>query len=240
MALASDTHDVHVRYRRTDALDDAALANAVARLSDDERARHERFHAQRDRNEYAVAHALLRTMLSALDDRPPDAWRFVAGPQGKPALADAQSPLAFNLSHAHGLVACAVTSGAAVGIDVEQVTRATDWRGIASRYFSPAELAEIDGVDPAVQAIRFFEIWTLKEAFIKALGVGLSQPLNAMTFSAERPEAVAFALPSSVDGGVWQFALYAPTAAHRLAVAVSDGTTRRWRIHVDEDRPPAV
>jgi len=216
-------------------MDEAALSSAVALLSDDERARRERIRAQPDRDAYAMAHALLRSTLSELGDRPPGAWRFTAGPYGKPALAEAAPPLSFNLSHARGLVACAVAAGADVGLDVETIARATNWRGIASRYFSPAELAEIDRADPAYQETRFFELWTLKEAFVKALGVGLSQPLNAMTFSAERPDAIVFTPPCDTSAAVWHFGLYAPTPAHRLAVAVSDGSVRQWRIIVQDD-----
>jgi 4'-phosphopantetheinyl transferase len=222
--------DVHVRYRRTDVIAKATLAAAVALLSDEERAQHERFRATRDRDAYAMAHALLRLTLSELGDQPPGSWRFASGPHGKPALTDSASRLSFNLSHARGLVACAVAAGADVGLDVEQVTRATEWRRIASRYFSRAELAEIDRTEPAAQTIRFFELWTLKEAFVKALGVGLSQPLATMAFSAERPDVIAFTPPSDMAAAVWHFGLYAPTPAHRLAVAVSDGSVRPWRI----------
>ena len=237
---AVETHaadDVHVRYRFTDPLDEATVRAAMSLLSDEERTRHDRFRARRDRDEYAVAHALLRTTLSMVGDRPPAAWRFTAGPQGKPAIADAvaNEGLAFNLSHTRGLVACAVSRGIDVGIDVEAVTRAIDWRPIAARYFSPEEVAEIDRVDPPAQAIRFFEIWTLKEAFIKAVGTGLSQPLKAMTFSLEPREPVGFVPPAGVSASLWHFGLYAPAASHRLAVAVSDGTPRVRRIHVQDD-----
>lgn len=226
--------ELHVRYRRTDRLDELALASAVALLSSDERARHERIRTKSDRDEYAIAHALLRSALSEFGDRRPEAWRFADGPFGKPALTDPVSSLSFNLTHARGLVACAVAASADVGLDVEAITRATNWRGIASRYFSSAEREEIDRLEPGRQAARFFELWTLKEAFVKALGVGLSQPLSAITFSAERPEAVGFAPPNGVDAAVWQFGSFAPTPAHRLAVAVSDGTRRRWRITLCE------
>jgi 4'-phosphopantetheinyl transferase len=227
--------DVHIRYRRAEAMDDSALASAVALLSSDERARHERIRTTSDRDEYAIAHALLRSTLSEVGDRPPTAWQFAAGPFGKPALSDPASPLSFNLSHARGLVACAVAASADVGLDVEPITRATNWRGIASRYFSCAERDEIDRLEPARQAARFFELWTLKEAFVKALGVGLSQPLSAITFSAEQPDAIVFAPPAGIDAAVWQFGLYAPTPEHRMAVAVSDGSVRRWSIVVQDD-----
>ena len=235
MEPVAQAGDVHVRYRLTDALDDAAVSTAIAVLSDEERARRARFHAQRDRDGYAMAHALLRTTLSTFGDRPPGDWRFTEGVHGKPALADAAARLSFNLSHARGLVACAVTIDADVGIDVEAVTRATDWRAVASRHFSAAELSEIDREDPASQAIRFFEIWTLKEAFIKALGVGLSRPLTAMTFSVQGAGTIGFLPPPGVEADAWQFALHAPAAGHRLALAISDGTRRRRRIHIRDD-----
>lgn len=224
--------DVHVRYCLTDSVGEGVLEAAVALLSDEERMRYERFRIDRDRHEFAVAHALLRTTLSELGDLPPGAWRFQTGSQGKPTLAAGTStlPWSFNLSHARGLVACVVARGAEVGLDVELATRATDWRGIASRYFSAAEVAEIDRLLDGERPTRFFELWTLKEAFAKAVGVGLSQALDATTFDLAEPGAIAFTLPPGVIPATWQFALYAPTRAHRLAVAVSDGSTRRRRI----------
>ena len=224
--------DVHVRCRLTDSIGDLALEAAVALLSDEERVRYERFRFDRDRHEFAVAHALLRTTLSELGDRPPDAWRFQTGAHGKPVLAPGTSPVpwSFNLSHARGLVACVVARGADVGLDVELATRVTDWRGIASRYFSAAEVAQIDRLADGERPARFFELWTLKEAFAKALGVGLAQALDATTFELAAPGAIACTLPPGVVPAMWQFALFAPTREHRLAVAVSDGSARRWRI----------
>ena len=241
-AEAAIPADVHVRYRTTDALDEDALNAAIALLSSEELARHERFRVERDRREFAVAHALLRTTLSQFGGLPPDAWRFDSGPHGKPVLAPgvSRTPLAFNLSHTRGLVACVVVAGAPggtidVGLDVECVTRSTDWRGIASRYFSVAEIAQIDRVAEGARATRFFELWTLKEAFAKALGLGLSQALDATTFELERTGAIACTLPPEAVPAAWHFALYTPTPTHRLAVAVGDGTVRRWRVSVQRD-----
>lgn len=179
-AKCAVTHgDVHVRYRLTDALGDDDWKAAAALLSDCERTRYERFRVDRDRHEYAVAHALLRTTLSEFGGLPPHAWRFDTGPNGKAAVAPVvcPSPLSFNLSHTHGLVACLVSSspgGVDVGVDVERITRSADWRGIAGRYFSTAEILQIDRALDRERPTRFFELWTLKEAFIKAVGVGLS------------------------------------------------------------------
>ena len=91
--------DVHIRYCLTDSLGQDALNAATALLSDEERVRHERFRVDRDRREYAVAHALLRTTLSEFGDLPPHAWRFEVSAHGKPSLAPGLStpPLSFNL-----------------------------------------------------------------------------------------------------------------------------------------------
>lgn len=224
--------DVHVRYSLTDSIGERVLEAAVALLSDEERVRYARFRVDRDRHAFAVAHALLRTTLSEQGDLPPGAWRFQTGSHGKPMLAagTSTSPWSFNLSHARGLVACVVARGAEVGLDVELATRATAWRGIASRYFSAAEVAQIDRLVDGERPTRFFELWTLKEAFAKALGVGLSQALDATTFELAEPGAIRFTLPPGVVPATWHFALYAPTREHRLAVAVSDGSARRWHI----------
>ncbi len=226
--------DVHVRYCLTESFGEDVLATAAALLSNEERSRRDAFRFDRDRREYTVAHALLRATLSAFGDRSPDAWRFEAGAYGKPALAAGMSasPLSFNLAHTLGLVACVVATGADVGLDVERVTRSTDWRGIAARYFSAGEVAHIESVADHQRAARFVELWTLKEAFAKAIGVGLSQPLNATVFEIERDGTIRCLPPSGTVQAAWQFALCAPTPDHRLAVAVGDATRRRWRLRL--------
>ena len=224
---------VHVRYRLTDALDAGVVQRALALLSPDELERHERFRADRDRREFAVAHGLLRATLSEFGDVAPTDWRFAAGAHGKPALAQGVSafPLSFSLSHAHGLVACLVARDADVGVDVELVARTRDWRSIASRYFAAEDRAQIDRAPEADQAARFFELWTLKEAFAKAVGLGLPQALGAV-FEVADGRVSARTLPHGADPAAWHFALYTPASGHRLAVAVSDGSVRRWRVDV--------
>jgi 4'-phosphopantetheinyl transferase len=225
--------DVHVRYRATTALTAGARDQAIALLSDEERDRWRRFRSERDRDTFALAHALLRTTLTELGDREAADWRFDTGPHGKPALATGVSsrPLSFNLSHAHGMIACAVALDAQVGVDVESLSRVSDCRRIASRYFSPREVAQIESAGEDLTT-RFFELWTLKEAFIKGIGVGLSRALDATAFDLDDTGAIRGSLPVEQDPAAWRFALYAPAATHRLAVAVSDGTPRRWRIDV--------
>jgi 4'-phosphopantetheinyl transferase len=222
MKTALDSGEVHVWYQTTDAFGESDLKQAVAVLSQDERLRQNRFTFARDRRDYAAAHALLRRSLSRYVDLPPASWQFLVKPGGKP-FADPQldlPPLSFNLSHTHGLVACAIAAGSDVGVDVESVDRATE-PGIERQYFSETEKTDLrNSVSPVQLSQRFCELWTLKEAYIKAIGEGLSHPLNTIVFEIKNDGSIAFKPPAGVEAASWQFGLFAPTEQHRLAVAV--------------------
>ena len=184
--------DVHVWCRATDSLGDADITDAVARLSPDERARYARFRFARDQRDYAAAHALLRTSLSRYADVAPGSWQFREAPGGKPSLVlgDGMPPLSFNLSHTHGLVACAIASGSDVGIDVESVDRDVG-DGVAERFFSESENADLrQCASEPLRARRFIELWTLKEAYVKAIGKGLSHPLDSIVFDVADRESI--------------------------------------------------
>jgi 4'-phosphopantetheinyl transferase len=231
--------DVLVRWQSTDGLSAAAARTALARLPADERARHDRFQFDRDRRDFAAAHALLRETLSEVAGLPPEAWRFDADARGKPHLVAGLSPLplSFNLSHTRGFVACAVALDADVGLDVEQVSREINWRAVARRCCAPSELASIERLtDPASQTARFIELWTLKEAWSKALGVGLARVLGAQTltaaFDVTDPPAIRCTLPDSMHAEAWRFALSSPVPRVRMALAVSDGTNPAWCIDI--------
>jgi 4'-phosphopantetheinyl transferase len=226
-------HDVHVWCRATgdgDTLD--ACETDLSDLSSDEHARCARFAFARDRRDFAAAHALLRTRLSQYADVSPAAWTFDALPGGKPFIVSASGAptLAFNVSHTHGFVACAIAAGGEVGIDVESVDRATDGQRIAARYFSKAESDWLDACDARERAIRFIELWTLKEACVKAVGRGLSQPLNGFGFAFEGERHIRFSPPPDTQASAWTFALFAPSARYRMAVAVRATPSARGSI----------
>ncbi len=213
-------HDVLVWFRATDGLDAAAIADAAAVLSDEELAQYHRFHVAHDARDYAAAHALLRHALSATGDHEPAHWRFEKTAAGKPLLiGDCANAASFSLSHTRGMVACAVTSGAAVGVDVECVDRVVDPAAIASRFFAPTETAQILALAGDARRDRFFDIWTLKEAFVKALGLGMAVSLGALAFQVDGDAGIHVDAPG-IDAGAWQFALLAAGPRHRLAVAV--------------------
>jgi 4'-phosphopantetheinyl transferase len=206
------------------------MSAADAVLSPDERFRCGRFRAEHDRRDYAAAHALLRTALSRHADTGPADWRFGRSPGGKPHV-DAPHAPSFNLSHTHGVVACAVAFDLPLGVDVERIDRrmsAAAIDAVARRCFSHGE---VRALGRAVRAdARFCELWTLKEAFIKATGAGLSQPLNTVAFDLDDDASIRFLPACGVNAAEWRFALYAPSPHSRLAVAVQCGGRRHLAI----------
>ncbi len=225
--------EVYVHYRRTDDLSADDLAASLSSLSDDERARSARFVFDRDRVEYAAAHALLRTSLSVYAEGEPAAWIFGREPGGKPVLAAAHgAALAFNLAHTRGLVACAITGGADVGVDVEAVDRDVP-DAVIGRVFSAAEQSALRRCPTdASRRERVLELWTLKEAYLKATGLGLARPPRSVCFEIGDRARVAVLPEGDVDPTEWHFEVTTPMDGYRLAVALRkvDQTAPRLRL----------
>lgn len=149
---------------------DAPLTNDQT-LSADERARAARFLAEGDRRRYVAAHVGLRTILARYVERKPQALTFRVNEYGKPALA-MMTNVEFNLAHSGECALVAVTRGMPVGVDVEWLRADFEGNELARRFFAPREI-ELLAAEPG----RFFEIWTRKESFLKAIGMGVSFPL---------------------------------------------------------------
>jgi 4'-phosphopantetheinyl transferase len=194
-----------------------------ALLGDGERARCRRLLFEEDRVSFAAAHALLRCALSEVAAVDPRRWRFSAPARARPEIeAPAVHPrLRFSLSHTAGLVACAVTRERDVGVDVERVVARPGSAALAERYFAPSEKRRLAGLPPAAAQSLFFDLWTLKEAWAKARGLGLRLPLDAASFEVApgAPPVVAFGDGHEEDPRSWRFALLEPAAGFRLAVA---------------------
>ena len=192
-------------------------------LSEEERDRQRRFHFDEDRLAFLVAHGLVRMALSRYAPVAPEQWTFSADSYGKPSIATPASPLSFSLSHTRALVACAVVRGRPLGVDVEDASRPAPLE-IAERYFVPGERRDIFATEPDQRTRRFFEYWTLKEAYVKACGLGLSLPLDRFEFQrdAEGAWRIAFAPPALDDPAAWWFHAW-PTPTHQAAVALRIG-----------------
>lgn len=149
-------------------------------LSADEQERASRFYFDRDRNHYIAARGLLRTLLGRYQGISPAQVHFAYGKNDKPLLDPAHhdSDLTFNISHSKGVGLLAFGRGRELGVDVEGVRLLDDAEGVAERFFSASENAVFRRVPQAEKGQAFFNCWTRKEAFIKALGEGLSHPLD--------------------------------------------------------------
>lgn len=153
-------------------------------LTPDEHAKWQRYRFDKDKHQHLVTRALIRSTLSRYEPSiAPQDWRFELNAHGKPAIANVLArPLHFNLSHTQNLAALAVTRCAPVGVDVEKIKVVEQVRGLAERCFTDEEIAFVFSGDKAAVMERFFKLWTLKEAYIKAHGCGMSVSLHSVAF----------------------------------------------------------
>jgi 4'-phosphopantetheinyl transferase len=226
--------EVHLHYLLdADVTDAALLAAYEALLSPDERTRRARYLFEHSRREYLLTRALVRTTLSRYAPVAPAAWTFRANDYGRPEVARADLGwLRFNLSNTRGLIVCAVARDREIGADVEDTTRAGETVDIADRFFSAAEVAALRALPEGAQRGRFFDYWTLKEAYIKARGMGLSIPLDQFGFLLEDGAPIRIAIDPALgdDASTWQFAQLELSPEHRAAVAVRRGAGPDLRV----------
>lgn len=152
-----------------------------ALLSADEHARAERFKFDEPRIRLVRCRSALRQILGRWLALDPRALRFEYGEHGKPRLMGPPAAPAFNVSHSHHWGLIALTAAGEIGVDVERIEQRDSWSGIARRFYSPCEVKTLEALHPAKQLPGFFHIWTGKEAFIKAIGRGLSFPLSGFS-----------------------------------------------------------
>ena len=191
-------------------------------LSPDERARADRFRFERDRRRFMIGRALLRTVLGSHLKRPPGAIEFAYAAHGKPGLADECEPCRFNISHSADLAVIAVQHGGTLGIDVEHIRALPDADAIAARFFAESEVTSLDALPPAARLEAFFACWTRKEAYLKALGDGLSIPLKSFAVSCEPDEAprIIRAAGDTDACNRWHVLAFKPARAFVAAVVV--------------------
>jgi phosphopantetheine--protein transferase-like protein len=207
--------EIHIHLLRTESFPLAdAERNFLPFLPAAERGEYGRLGGEGRRGEFLASRLLLRGLFSAYLEREMDDLEFLKGDHGKPYLKG--SPLEFNLSHTEGLVACCFGRHP-VGIDVEKLDLAAwpgeRWKPLAERFFSAEERGYLSSQPEENQAASFFGIFTLKEAYVKCCGYGLSRELNRWTAPlplAERASCGKFEFFSPVAGrGEYRLALVA-------------------------------
>lgn len=169
-----DVHIWPVRIQGSAAL----AARLLPVLSADERERVARFQFEHLRRSFTLTRGALRIILGHYLDVPPGGIPFEYGPKGKPNLA-APTRVAFNVSHSGELALFAFTLDCELGVDVEQIRPMADMRRIAGQFFCEEESAELMTLPADLRERAFFLCWTRKEAYIKAIGDGLSAPLDS-------------------------------------------------------------
>jgi 4'-phosphopantetheinyl transferase len=203
------------------------VAKALRLLCADERARYDRLGFAEDRRDYVAAHALLRIALGRVTDTAPEELRFDTTALGKPFLIPSRRerpPSLFSLAHSRGYVACVIGLQGPLGVDVEPVARNIRAMEIARRVLSDEESSALEHCRDDERAARFCELWTLKEAFAKARGDGLTFPMRLPAL-----DIVAGCLHVRCPPD-WSFVLVDLQGTHKLAVA----TYRAPRAHVRE------
>lgn len=159
-------------------------------LSADERQRADRFQFEPHRNMFIVAHGVLRKLLRRYIGISDFDITFAYGPGGKPSLPD--SRVEFNISHTDGVIVLAFAQDCPLGVDVERIRPVEEMMQIASRYFCSAEAQELGELPEAQRERAFFLCWTRKEAYIKAIGKGLSIPLSEFRVTLRQEESARF------------------------------------------------
>ena len=192
-------------------------------MSAEETARAERFRFDRHRRAFILGRAALRMLVASYSGGDPAEIGFVYGPQGKPALADESSALRFNASNSGNMAAYAFTTGCEIGVDLEQYRPVRDLEHIAWRFFSPPETAELLALPQAEKDAGFFSCWTRKEAYIKAMGGGLSIPLDSFQVTLRPGDARMVSLGGSVDAARgWTLHDFTPAPDYAGAIAYPD------------------
>jgi 4'-phosphopantetheinyl transferase len=211
------------------------LADFEATLWPTERERAARFHFDKHRHRFITGRGLLRMILGGYLQNEPASIEFVYGPQGKPALggALAKSGLNFNLSHSESLGVIALTRAGSLGVDVERVRSLEDVEELVRRFFSARESAAFRELADGNRAEAFFNLWTRKEAWLKATGEGIAHSLNLVEVSFLRGEpARLLGLPYGFGRSEeWSLHSFCPALgfAAAIAVAAPESEVRQWK-----------
>jgi 4'-phosphopantetheinyl transferase len=193
------------------------------------------------RKQLLLGRVLMRVALSSYDRSvAPASWNFTHNDYGKPTISaeQNQASLYFNLSHSTEMVVLAVSRFKDIGIDVECVRKPRRIAAIAQRYFSKNEAAQLLNLPEDQQQSRFYDLWTLKEAYVKACGMGLAIPLQHFSygFAGNDGLTIKFDEQRNEVGKAWQFWQLSAGSDFKLAVAAKAGeecvahTLSMWRL----------
>ncbi len=224
MSFLLGADEVHVW---TAPLGDPGRLDRLARLlAAEERARAERYVHPAVREQFVVARAMLRTLLGRYLGLLPAEVRLGFSDLGKPHLVGGE--LHFNISHTHGLALLALTRRGEVGVDVEQLRPSQNHLDIAGRFFSPREAQALHALPAQQREEAFFQVWTRKEAFLKATGLGLSHGLERFEVAVppDDPPRILHIDGDAQAGARWSLVSLVPRPGYVAAVATQGPPVR--------------
>jgi 4'-phosphopantetheinyl transferase len=217
--------DVHVWAAHLDVCPEA-MAGLAAILDEAESARATHFRSHTHQNRFIAARGVLRSILGRYSEWAPDELQFEYGANGKPALTGrfAESGLFFNVAHSEDLALIAVTHIGPIGVDVEEVRPMADADQLVARFFSPRENAQFQTLTADQKAVAFFNLWTRKEAWLKATGEGIAHSLDRVevTFLPGEPARLLSLPKSSESKKGWALRELLPAPGFVGAVALPD------------------
>ena len=235
------TGEAHVWYLWPDRVTSPARLRAHERiLSEDERIRNASFRFEQDRHSHLLTRAFVRTLLAGYADVEPCEWQFARDHYGKPQISGPYGapPITFSISHTAGLIACLFALDTSLGIDTENLQRSLDFLQIAQAHFSPTEYSALCQLPDSDRHRRFFEYWTLKESYAKALGLGMSLNLSEFTFNVEGESSrISFDTGDTRDPAWWQFRLLRPSPHHIVATAIRYAANLKINLEVRDGTP---
>lgn len=220
---------IHIWRANLD-LSSAQIARLHSVLSTDEIIRAERFRFQQHKKRFIAARGILRKLLSQYLEVNPKNLEFRYGERGKPELADAckTNDLQFNLSHSQELALFGFANYARIGVDIEHLKQMPEATKIAQRFFTPQEFMLVRDLVGIKQTQMFFRLWTAKEAYLKALGTGLSGTLSSFNIELHSNGRISLSSTkeSAESTAKWFLCSCVPTSNYIGAIAVNSNVNR--------------
>ena len=216
------TDEIHVWYASLDQ-PVATFQRLTQTLSMNERTRAKRFHFKQDKKRFIVGRGILRTILGCYLRIEPSRLQFCYGENGKPALANTlgKGAIHFNLSHSDGLALYFFSQDREIGVDIERVHDIDDIEQIARCFFSVRENVMFRALPKSKKKEAFFNCWTRKEAYIKAIGDGLTCPLNQfdVTLTPGEPACLLEIKGDKQVASRWSICELSPAPGYKAALA---------------------
>ncbi len=196
-------------------------------LSEEEKKRALRIRLERQRRRFTVAHGAVREILGRYLHQPPAAIEFEITPSGKPFLggesASINPRLQFNFSHSEDLLLMALCQGYELGIDVEWTSKEIEHGAISRHFFALEEINWLQSLAPEQQAEAFYQLWTCKEAVLKADGSGLRQSLEEMKIDSKSGQETwpGWQATGRIGSRAWDIQLFKPGPEYAAALAIN-------------------